>query len=438
MAIEIDLPLAPDAGADRLAAELTEVGNERFLRAVLHDPVALHHRSTDRLVGRPHTPTAPESGGSLLLRALHTAFAAHLPLSLSPDLLWYAIVHEVAVHVRLNPDAYAGLFGATADGKQTVRVHDDHAMFDWQRSIHLVREPLAAAVGAEAVELFRPAFSTTTPTESAAALVALMDVVSPYVRFEWITMCGIPRIRLEGTADDWALLASRTRELAGWFDGLRLWFKGLRPVLDTVAATAAGADVNQDFWRSIYKHESQSGGDFVTGWINAFLAHRYPGDGPVAKREFGAGRVSESEFPSHVSRVPFEWHFPGLTLEMAFLGGVLGIERDGEWLRPRLGQAVAELLPRTGPLDPRLPERWQLADIRRVTGQPGARIVDTVTRIRHEGGWAEATVVIGADRGLLLLGTADGRWHVGEPGTEPGVAHALWSEADLPSALSWL
>lgn len=29
---------------------------------------------------------------------------------------------------------------------------------------------------------------------------------------------------------------------------------------------------------------------------------------------------------------------------MAFLGGVLGITRDGEWIRPRLGHAVVELL----------------------------------------------------------------------------------------------
>lgn len=29
---------------------------------------------------------------------------------------------------------------------------------------------------------------------------------------------------------------------------------------------------------------------------------------------------------------------------MAFLGGVIGIERSGEWIRPQLGHAVVELL----------------------------------------------------------------------------------------------
>ncbi|WJY36710.1 hypothetical protein QT196_05130 [Streptomyces sp. P9-2B-2] len=51
MALELDLPLGDDADAARLAADLTELGNERFLRAVLRDRARIHHRSTDGLLG---------------------------------------------------------------------------------------------------------------------------------------------------------------------------------------------------------------------------------------------------------------------------------------------------------------------------------------------------------------------------------------------------
>ncbi|WP_431961314.1 hypothetical protein [Actinacidiphila sp. bgisy160] len=54
MAFELDLPLVadpePDAEADRLSRALTEVGNERFLRAVVRDPARIRHsvvRTTD-------------------------------------------------------------------------------------------------------------------------------------------------------------------------------------------------------------------------------------------------------------------------------------------------------------------------------------------------------------------------------------------------------
>lgn len=90
MAVEIDLPLGEgadpesraraDADAFRLASELTEIGNERFLRAALPGPAHFHHRSTGRLIGRPgRDPEAGEPTSSLLLRAIHLCFTAHLP-----------------------------------------------------------------------------------------------------------------------------------------------------------------------------------------------------------------------------------------------------------------------------------------------------------------------------------------------------------------------
>ncbi|ROR43307.1 DUF4419 domain-containing protein [Kitasatospora cineracea] len=362
MAVEIDLPLAADPAADARAARLAELGNDAFLRAAVGEPHTVHHRSTDRLLGDPQAPRSADSAASLLIRALHLCFGAHLPLSLSPDLLWYAVVHEVAVHVRLNADTHAGLFTDTPGAKPALTVRDDEltGSADWRRSLHLVQQPLRERIGADTAELFRPDFSTTGPAESCAALVALMDVVSPYYDFRWVTLCGIPRIRLEGTARDWRLLADRVDGLAERFAGLRPWLEALRPVLAEIAATAAGGPVDRGFWRSIYKWESRSGSAAVTGWITRFFAHRYDGGAPVPAV---AGRIEDGCFPAHLSVVPFEWQLPGGTHRMAFVGGVLGIERDQEWVRPRLGFAV---LLRTAPP---LPADWTLDDVRAATGR---------------------------------------------------------------------
>ncbi|MER6128612.1 DUF4419 domain-containing protein [Streptomyces sp. NPDC001795] len=420
MAFEIDLPVGEDAEAARLAADLTELDNERFLRAVLRDPASFQHRSTDRLVGRSSDgPEITEPTSSLLLRAIHLCFAAHLPLSLSPDLLWYAVVHEVAVHVRLNSGTYAGLFTDTPGHRQTIAVRDDLAPLDWERSINLVQQPLRDRIGAEVADLFQPAFSTTTRADATAALVTLMDVVSPYYRFRWQTLCGIPRIRLEGTDRDWRLLAARVRELAGWFEDLRPWFTALHPVLDAISATASGWGTDHAFWCSLYKWESLSGGDRVTGWINAFFAHRYTDDGPSPKQSFGPGSTAEEHFPSHVSRVPFRWETPAGTFDMAFLGGVLGIERDGAWIRPQLGHAVVELLPATERRDERLPEPWSLADVRRVTGCPEARLLDAPGSVTLDGEPLEATCAIDLE-GLCVVRAVDGDWYLGDLVSDAG------------------
>ncbi|MFE9421792.1 DUF4419 domain-containing protein [Kitasatospora sp. NPDC006697] len=444
MAIEIDLPLTPapaaDAAAADFAAELTDVGNERFLRAVLQQPARYHHLSSGCLIDWPDDADVVEpdiTADSLLLRAVHLAFMAHLPLSLAPDLLWYAVVHEVAVHIRLNSGTYAAMFTDTPGYRQTVVIRDDAAGLDWERSIGLVQAPLRERIGAETAELFLPAFSTTGPTDAAAVLVALMDVVSPYYAFRWRSMCGIPRIRLEGTAEDWQLLADRVRGLAGRFAGLRAWFDGLLPVVDTIAATAAGREVDEEFWRSLYKYESRSGGASITGWISAFFAHRYTGDGPVPKEASGPGRTANDEVPSHVSQVPFHWETPAGTLGMAFLAGVLSIEREeeGGWIRPRLGTAVAEPAPPPA-LPGRLPDPWTPAVLHQLF--PGAEIepLDSVGAVLYR------RELLEVDNAFLFNDVAvvralDGDWYVGDLVSDRDNI-VCWGNfgPDLPTALA--
>ncbi|MER5863164.1 hypothetical protein [Kitasatospora sp. NPDC002040] len=95
--VGFELPVADDPEAAELAATLTGTGSEQFLRAVAGAPVGFHHRSTEGQVefsGLVPDEYRQRTSG-LLLRAAHLCFTAHLPLSLSPDVLWYAVVARV-------------------------------------------------------------------------------------------------------------------------------------------------------------------------------------------------------------------------------------------------------------------------------------------------------------------------------------------------------
>lgn len=48
-----------------------------------------------------------------------------MALSLTPDFLWYMVVHEVAEHVRQNPGRHGGLFTTAPESKQAIVVRDD-------------------------------------------------------------------------------------------------------------------------------------------------------------------------------------------------------------------------------------------------------------------------------------------------------------------------
>lgn len=361
MAVIVDVPLnstpEQDGKASRVAADLAPHSNTPFLEAVLGGPARVRFASREKLVSGPPRSGQDEPTWSLVVRSAHQSFAGHLPLSLSPDVVWYMIVHEVAVHVRLNPGEYADLFTDSAvhapGTRQTITVRDDSLLDtvpDWLRSIGLVREPLREKVGEAASGLFLPGFSTTTPEVEAALLVAFMDVVSPYYQFKWLSLCGIPRIRLEGEAADWQRIAEHTEALSRRFHGLRGWFADLLPVVREIAGTAAGRTPDQRFWSSLYKWDSGSGGPYITGWLTAFFAHTTTDHGPVPKTRFDwrslAGRSGSgytiNMFPSHVSRVPVAWTTPGGDHDLVFVGGVTGTELDDGFVSPKLGVAVLE------------------------------------------------------------------------------------------------
>jgi len=389
VAVVINTPVRPSADADRVvtcvggggigrlpgqaATRIDLASSQEFLGAVLGGRVRFHYASRDKLFvasapgGRRRGPRAGNAAAyevatvSLGIQAIHQAFAAHVPLSLTPDFMWYLIVHEVAEYVRQNPRAHAGVFTDTPESRQVIVVRDDSLRrgdpAGWQHSVALVRDPLRAKISDYSLGLFLPRFSTTTDEAQTALLITLMDVVSSFYEFEWYTLCGIPQIRLEGDAADWRSLHFQADLLAREFGGLDGYFTGLLPVLQAIAETASGTTPDEEFWRSIYKHDDSSGGPFVTGWITAFFAYIQTEDGPKFKGQFGPGEpfgwrslisrrgggYRTNQFPSHVSKVPFVWDYAGTRHDMAFTAGVTGVDFDDDtFLAPRLGFAVTE------------------------------------------------------------------------------------------------
>ena len=184
--------------------------------------------------------------------------------------------------------------------------------------------------------------------------------------FEYVvhSLCGIPTITLEGTDEDWKALAERVQGFREF--GLGSWLDVLSPILDQFARASQG-DVDQTFWRSLYKFNSVSGGAVINGWITAFFPYAkdlgtgvasvpdrvlfgddkellesmlYPGE----ESPWEAEGFSADSFPSGLSKAPFRWDYLDRSLDMEFLGGFVGVAQDQETLtlRPEIGWAVRE------------------------------------------------------------------------------------------------
>jgi hypothetical protein len=288
-----------------------------------------------------------------LLGALHLAFADHRPVCLSPDIIWLTLTQGLANHVNMNAEKLRRQF-VQHDGKLKLEVRRDGFVKGspenpWSGVFSEFSQKIKEHIG-PAHELIVADYSTTGPVERAASEVVLLDAMQSYFEYKVYTLCGIPRIMLEGSAEDWESLGRRVQQWSR-FD-LEWWVKPLQPILDQFAAAVRGR-IDKEFWDSIYKWNGAEGSGtepYVSGWILTFFPYLNSGGSTLEQNSWinqpfargqGPGLDSFPQFPAHT---PFKWKYLGQDFEMEFVGGLLGVRQDQESLalRPEIGWAVLD------------------------------------------------------------------------------------------------
>src|SRR5262245_46267749 len=135
--------------------------------------------------------------------AIHLAFTDHRPLVLSPDIVWMFLAQGAASHINANAE---GLRRQLVEHEGTLRLEvrrDDFVRGrpgnDWPGVVEELGAQIRAHVGARTHDMFLPAFSTTGPVERMAGGIVLLDAMQQYFEYQMTTMCGIPRVFLDGT-----------------------------------------------------------------------------------------------------------------------------------------------------------------------------------------------------------------------------------------------
>lgn len=312
-----------------------------------------------------------------LFAAVHHAHVGHLPLVLSPDMIWNAILQGLAQHVKNNAERLRPRLVSHAGRKLIEVVRPDFTLGSpenqWAEVIAEFSAKVQQHVGDKYAALV-PKFSTTGSVERTACEIALLDTFQPFFQLRFYAVCGIPRITLEGTTADWDALEQKLDELEPF--ELDWWTPHLR-VLAAQFRRASRGDVNRTFWGNIYKHESYYGTATVNGWLallvpytknhatgsytvrNEVLGYpldwengELPREEPASGRRFGprieyAG-IGTGCLPSGVSRAPFRMtsgrQEQVREQSMEFVGGFVGATQDPQTLaiRPKLGWAVVQ------------------------------------------------------------------------------------------------
>ena len=317
------------------------------------------------------------------METFHLAYAWHLPLQLTPDHIWLAILQGFTTHIYMNFETYRKKF-VDFDGQKTLTVIRDEFVFgsptnDWPGVFEEFAHQIRGYIGNSYHELLcADPFTTTAKTELAVYNLTLMDIMKKYFKYKLRCHCGIPKVRLLGTKQDWVKLIQKTSRLSE-FD-LEWWTGPLLEVLQKFADSYDG-NPDPDFWKMSYKFcEGKGSGsyDSVEGWVNNFFPYvnsersrhitplKICAENFTAFRELQEGKITEDEFyekgfrlqsginnkriPSSYSRVPFIWENLSKEIEMEFLGGLIGIEYTADkYIQPSIQWGVAKRVKRSDP-----------------------------------------------------------------------------------------
>ncbi|KAK7022493.1 hypothetical protein R3P38DRAFT_2961149 [Favolaschia claudopus] len=205
-----------------------------------------------------------------------TAYNYHHALVIRPDDVWLAILTQF--NFFLNGFGRAELLRAafvSHSGQQSLTVEGGFGDLEGlvvEMSDLIEKNVLDPSLRSWAI----PNFSTTTPTDKAVGAMVLMATLRAY--FEYVydaTCCGIPRVTLLGTRNDWKDILGRAEKLKEYGIETTAWYHLLVPVLSRFvdAFDDPNGQRNIDFWKQVAHWEPQgSGPDYYSGWITAFCA----------------------------------------------------------------------------------------------------------------------------------------------------------------------
>ena len=256
---------------------------------------------------------------------LSKCWADHLGIVITPDIIWYTLLCELAAIVKGEPETYRYLFTNSPDKQDVLVCTSEPVVMPMQELIDEMRYKVPTDV-----HLFMPEFSTGSLRTKHACNAAFADMCSPYYNY-MMYCCGFPHIEVRGTADDWSLLVNSWKQLNIVIDKapkkVQTWAANVGKVLQDIADNLA----SPAFWTKMFTLVNcGSGGQVeVSGWFSTlFLTTpdvRYP-----------------ENYAPHVSEV--KYRNLDLKRDYKMNVGLLFSKAEGDLLVPNYGFVVQEQL----------------------------------------------------------------------------------------------
>ena len=323
------------------------LSNDKYAR-VLRVEKKIYHCSSDLTANK----YVQGLEGLTTLQGYYQAYVKHIPICITPDILWMLIVQGFSRHIDLNSERLRSKL-VQFEGKKTLFVDGDEKSIDditkegWQRTFNEFVEKIRKNVGGLMINLLTPCFTTTTPTIQVASQIAIMSAFKSYFRYvRFFGGCGFPYIKLQGTLFDYMQLKYKIQGLIGY--EIDDWVQELLTIVDKIIETKQG-NVDKIFWENILKNveviQPYGSGELtkitkVDGWLLNFYPFTNFGgmntEKLVRRNNFNQPLLIDKEirkFPEELIDVPLTMvnKETGESTELSVKTGIIGMvqEEDG-------------------------------------------------------------------------------------------------------------
>lgn len=218
-----------------------------------------------------------ENSCNNLVNTFLAAYNSHKPLRLRPDDINLALQLVWSTCLNLNAEKFRSEF-VEHQGKMELKV--ESLVFDsnffCQQFANLMMKNVK---NPEFIEQFTKEFTTTTPLIKTVTNQLLMNTLKEYFSCSMILGCGISKVIMEGTKEDWKKLNDSYQYFKNFFSKteLNVWFVHFDIIMNNFIkmrelqdeGTVNATDDLKEFWLRVICYVPQGSGNqtILGGWV---------------------------------------------------------------------------------------------------------------------------------------------------------------------------
>ena len=240
------------------------------------------------------------------------------------------------------------------EGREDIIIRTDLNLFrasddQWQVIIEkLMKETLKKInINKNILNVFKKKFSTSTREEEVAITVTFLSIFKKYFKYSIDGTCGISKITIEGTIEDWELLLNKIIEIGNLDEEIIFWTDEIKKIVQKIINTLKTRKPDINFFKNMVQNTDRSKEcqpDIINGWIVKFI----PYDKNNNKCNFNSPEfngLTIEQIPSQIVILPFNLINVLQKYDAEIYTGFVGFSQDEKTLaiKPIIGYIIVKV-----------------------------------------------------------------------------------------------